>query len=258
MRYGDVTLDISDQHVGTVEIHRPPSNFFDLPLINDVAAAYEAADLDGTCRALVLCSEGRSFCAGADLNGQSEAEPPPGEGGLVIYQVAGRLFDTSLPVVAAVQGAAVGGGFGLACSSDFRVGCAETRFSAIFSRLGIHPGFGVTATLPAIVGHQRAIELLYTGRRIGGVDAFEIGLLDRLVPQEDVRNAAREFAEEIASSAPLPVQSIRRAMRGHLAEAFRTATAQEDIEQRKHRETEDFAEGTRAVFERRPANFVGR
>ena len=104
-----------------------------------------------------------------------------------------------------MHGAAVGGGLGLALVADFRVTCQEARFSANFNRLGFHPGFGLTATLPRLVGAQQAALLFYTGRRIPGDEAVRIGLADVLVPQAEVRSAAQALALEIAQSAPLAV-----------------------------------------------------
>lgn len=262
VRHGDVTstFDRGGEGVATVEIHRPPDNFFDIDLIASLADAYQALDCDDSCRAIVLCSEGKNFCAGADFAGSSGAGAVVSgeEGAGRLYQEAARLLDTATPVIAAVQGAAVGGGLGLACTADFRVGCPESRFAANFARLGLHHGFGLTVTLPAVVGQQKALELLLTGRRIAGEEAARIGLCDRMATRDGVRAAAHALAEEIAGSAPLAVRSIRQTMRAGLAGAFRTSTAGEREEQDRLRESEDFAEGVRAASERRPPRFVGR
>lgn len=255
--FGDVSVQLGDDFVAEVEIHRPPNNFFDVALIRAIAEAYEWLDGDGGCRAIVLCSEGKHFCAGADFNQESSAAPLPEEGAVSLYREAVRLFRGALPVVAAVQGAAIGGGLGLACSADFRVAAPEARFAANFARLGFHQGFGLSATLPPIVGQQQALELLYTGRRINGEEAARIGLADRLVSLGEVRGAARELAGEIAGSAPLAVRSIRATMRGRLADLVAEATDREDAEQIRLRSTADFAEGTRASFERRDPVFTG-
>ena len=258
--FGDVEVSVdASTFVATVEIRRPPNNFFDVGLIRSLADAYESLDADpAACRAIVLCSEGKHFCAGADFTGRNGGGGPGSTGDL--YAEALRLFRASTPVVAAVQGAAVGGGLGLACSADFRVVAPSSRLTANFSRLGFHQGFGLSATLPRIVGMQRATELLYSGRRIDGVVAASFGLADRLVDDGDgaVRAAATELAVEIASAAPLAVRSIRETMRAGLADAVAASTAREDQEQDRLRRTADWAEGIKASAERRDPRFEGR
>lgn len=250
--FGDVAVSVGDDHVATVEIRRPPNNFFDVALIESLVEAIETLDRDDRCRAIVLCSDGKHFCAGADFTAAGS------DTGRHLYDAAVDLFATRTAVVAAVQGAAVGGGLGLACFADFRVAAPEARFSANFARLGFHHGFALTVTLPALVGQQRALELLYTGRRIGGEEAHAIGLADQLVPPDRVRAAARDLAAEIAGSAPLAVRSIRETMRGDLAERVRHATDRERAEQDRLRGTADWSEGVRAMAERRAPDFTGR
>ena len=260
-RYGDTSVDLSGDGVALVEIHRPPNNYFDAELISSLADAYEALDADSSCRAIVLAAEGKHFCAGAHFSPPRSADDSgsgPGFGDGNLYLEAGRLVDAKKPVVAAVHGAAIGGGLGLACTADFRVGCGETRMAANFSQLGFHHGFGLTALLPAIVGQQRALELLLTGRRLNGQDAYGIGLLDRLVSSDQVRDEAIHLAGEIASAAPLAVVSIRATMREGLSERYRAATTREALEQERLRTSDDFVEGVRANAERRPPNFRGQ
>ena len=254
----DLTVDI-DRHVAIVEIHRPPNNFFDYDLIHEIANVYERLDADTRCRAIVLCSEGRHFCAGADFSAREKwsRERLDGQAGR-LYVEAVRVFSCTKPVVAAVQGAAVGGGLGLALSADFRIACDESRFVANFARLGIHQGFGLSVTLPRLVGHNRAALMLYTGRRLKGPEAVEIGLADELVDLADVRSRAIDLATEIAQSAPLAVQSIRATLRTGLAEAVREATDHELAEQSRLRQTDDHREGVAATAARRPASFEGR
>jgi 2-(1,2-epoxy-1,2-dihydrophenyl)acetyl-CoA isomerase len=254
--FGDVAVELDpDSFVATVELRRPPNNFFDVDLIRSLADAYDALDAEPGCRAIVLAAAGKHFCAGADFSSSSRGTGAAGD----LYAEAARLFEAATPVVAAVQGAAVGGGLGLACSADFRVGAPETRLTANFSRLGFHHGFGLTVTLPPLVGQQRANELLYTGRRIDGATGAELGLLDRLAPSpEAIRSVAQELAAEIAAAAPLAVRSIRSTMRAGLSERVRAATSREDAEQARLRETADFREGIRASGERREPRFEGR
>jgi 2-(1,2-epoxy-1,2-dihydrophenyl)acetyl-CoA isomerase len=246
-----VTVTQHGTHVAVVCLHRPPNNFFDTELIADVATAYEALDRSGWCRAIVLASEGRHFCAGLDFAGNA------GQDIAALYGAALRLFAAPLPVVAAVQGAAVGGGCGLAMSADFRVATAQSRFSANFARLGFHHGFALTVTLPAVIGRQAAADLLLTGRRVDGAQALELGLCDRLVEEDDLQAQAIAYADELSAPAPLAVRSIRATLRHGLVEAARSAMEHEYAEQTRLRDTADFAEGVRAAAERRDPSFRG-
>jgi 2-(1,2-epoxy-1,2-dihydrophenyl)acetyl-CoA isomerase len=252
----DVGVEVGDGHVATVEIRRPPNNFFDETLIRRLADVLD--DLAGRgdeVRAVVLCSEGRHFCAGANFGGRREDRGVTDSAAL--YEQAVRLFRQPLPVVAAVQGAAIGGGLGLALAADFRVAAPEARFAANFALLGFFPGFGISVTLPRVVGHQAALELLTTGRRVGGEEAQRLGLADRLVPAADLRDQARALAAEVASSAPLAVRAIRATLRSGLADEVAAAVVHERSEQERLMRTADFREGIAAVAERRPGRFTG-
>jgi enoyl-CoA hydratase/carnithine racemase len=244
-------------HVATVEIRRPPHNFFDLALIRQLADAFEALDAQAECRAIVLAAQGKSFCAGANL-GDGTRETSIGTPSTAhLYTEAVRLFACAKPVVGAIHGPAVGGGLGLALVPDFRVACPEARFSANFTRLGFHPGFGLTVTLPELIGKRAAALMFYTGRRVKGEEAFAMGLADVLVPQAEVRAAALELAREIAASAPLAVLATRATLRAGLAERVRAATEHELAEQTRLRRTADFREGVKASAERRMPRFTG-
>ena len=250
-------------HVALVEIRRPPHNFFDIPLIKEIAEAFESFDEDVNIRAIVLAAQGKAFCAGANfgdgstLDGQGRRPNEPGPGVAPLYVEGNRLFRTKKPIVAAVHGAAVGGGLGLAMVADFRVACPETRFCANFARLGFHPGFGLTVTLPAVVGQTKAALMFYTSRRVTGEEAYAMGLADVLVPQQQVRDAAINLASEISENSPLGLVATRMTMRGDIADRVRKATDHELEEQTRLRKTEDFKEGVKAVFERRLPNFGG-
>ncbi len=247
-----VTWTRGNDYVATIELRRPPNNFFSLDLLDGVADALAAIDADPGCRVAVLCAEGKHFCAGADLEGERSYTTRE------LNKVAIRIFRTESPVVAAVQGAAIGGGLGLALAADFRVATPRARFSANFARIGLHHSFGLSETLPAVVGRQKATELLLTGRRIKGEDATAIGLADYLVPPDQVRDRATELAAEIAGSAPLAVQAIRRTLRSDLADRVEAAAQREGELQDKLRLTRDFGEGSRAMTERRTPDFTGR
>ncbi len=250
--FGDVTAQLNDRGVVEVEVHRPPSNFFDGPLLEGVVEAIAWAHHQGG-RAAVLCSEGRNFCAGFDFG---SSDGPDSAQLHLLYDHAEALVASPVPVVVAVQGAAVGGGLGLALAGDFRIASNDSRFSANFARLGLHQGFGISVTLPRVVGTQRALELLLTGRRIDGTEALRIGLCDGL--DEDPRAGAHALAEEIAASAPLAVAAIRRTQRAGLAEAFAAAVEHERTEQLRLMRTDDFREGIDASLQRRRPDFSGR
>jgi enoyl-CoA hydratase/carnithine racemase len=250
-------------HVALVEIRRPPNNFFDIPLIKDIAGAFESFDEDSNIRAIVLAAQGKAFCAGANfgdgsaLDAQGRRSNEPGPSVAPLYIEGNRLFRTKKPIIAAVHGAAVGGGLGLAMVADFRVTCPEARFCANFTRLGFHPGFGLTITLPAVIGETKAALMFYTSRRVPGDDAYAMGLADVLVPQDQVRDAAIKLAAEIGENSPLGLIATRMTLRGNIADRVRQATDHELEEQTRLRRTDDFKEGVKAVAERRAPNFKG-
>jgi len=254
VRSEDVSVE-RDGHVALVGLRRPPANFFDAGLISELADVLDEVDVDGTSRAVVLWSEGKHFCAGARLDGSAR---DPSRAPLRLYEQGIRLFRTHLPLVAAVQGAAVGGGFGLALAADFRVATPETRFDCNFARLGFHHGFGMTVTLPAVVGRQRALGLLLGGGALRGDAALAAGLCDRLATTDRLLDRAVELGGELASGGPLSVRAIRKTMRAGFAQEVWNAMQVEASEQVALAGSADFAEGVRAMAERRPAEWAGR
>lgn len=246
--------------VAVVEVRRQPHNFTDVRLLTQLADTVERLEAERSCGAVVLASGARSFSAGADFaSGGLGDDPDEGFRGATrrFYDQALRLFRAGLPMVAAVHGPAVGAGVGLALACDLRVTCPEAWMAASFVRLGIHPGFGISVTLPELVGPARAADLLLTGRRVGGEEAVRLGLADRCVPRESVRDEAVRLAAEIAGGAPLAVRSVRATLRGGLADRVATALEHELDEQARLRETADAAEGVAATAERREPRFQG-
>ena len=256
--YEHIAVDVAG-NVATIEVRRGPNNFIDTDMVAEIADALEVYDRTPDVRAIVLCAEGKHFCAGADFGSRGpDGVARAAKRGRHLYKEAQRLWRNTKPIVAAVQGAAVGAGVGLAVMADFRVTCPEARFSANFTKLGFHPGFGLTVTLPELIGRNNAELMFYTSRRVTGEEAYRWGLANVLVPQDQVRSAAMKFAGEIAECSPLGLVSTRATMRAGLAERVLAATNHELVEQTRLRSTEDFKEGVKATTERRAANFRGR
>jgi len=252
---GDVSVEMAG-HLGMVEIKRPPHNYFDKELIGDLADAFEYLDTQDSCRVSILSAEGKSFCAGGVFAGAIDVEKRVADA-KILYANAARMFKTHKPIVAAIEGAAIGGGLGVALVADFRIACEDARFSANFTKLGIHAGFGLSMTLPRLIGEQKANLMFYTGLRVKGVEALEWGLVDHLVSRDRVRETAHELATEIANCAPLAIQSMRKTIRSQMVNDIIARMDHELAEQARLFATRDFAEGAAAVRERRAASFIG-
>ncbi|PRZ44244.1 enoyl-CoA hydratase/carnithine racemase [Antricoccus suffuscus] len=250
-----LSVEIND-FVAVMEIHGAPNNYFNKSLVSEIAERGFELDNDPNCRAIVLCSEGKHFCAGANF-GDDSMEGDRTQTSSELYRAAVRIFEIKTPMIAAVQGSAVGGGLGLACATDFRVASPASRFVANFSLLGFHQGFGLSVSLPEIIGKQKSMDMLYSGRRVGGEEAFAIGLADRLVEDGKQREEAIAWAKQIASAAPLAITSIRETLRDGLAERIRVVLERELDEQSWLWKTKDSQEGVAANLARRTAVFTG-
>jgi len=256
-RIGDIHIT-RDGHVARVTIDKPPINAVSVDLMRDLADALELLDKDGSTRAVVLATSGKVFCSGADLSNRTSEGPIPERSINPLYDQAVRLFSTELPIVAAVQGAAIGAGLGLALIADFRVAAPEARFAANFVKLGFHPGFGLTYTLPRLIGRQNAARMFLTGERYDADAALQMGLADEVAPLDQLLTRAHALAASIAENAPLAVRSTRKTLRADLAAAVRAQTDHEFAEQQWLMKTDDFKEGVKAVSERRPGDFKAR
>lgn len=251
-----LVLSRRDGHVAILELNRPPHNFFDVDMIAWIADELDLLQGDKTCRAVLLQAGGSAFCAGADFSRRDGAAAPRSASRInPIYLEALRIFSFAKPIVAAIEGAAIGGGLGLALAADFRVSCAQARFSANFNRLGFHPGFALSYTLPALIGKQMAAWMLYTGTRVDGARAREMGLVDFIVPKAEVRGAALALARELAASSPRALQSTRQTLKADSLSHIRNAISRESAEQAVQFAGPDLAEGVKAMAERRPPVF---
>lgn len=246
-------------HVARIVFSKPPHNFACTELLGRIADALDDIDNDMEIRCSVLASSGKAFCAGADLAGDTSITGDDGMASVArLYDQAARLFGRKKPMVAAIQGAAIGAGLGLALSADFRVASPAARFASNFVRLGFHPGFALTCTLPRAIGQQNANWMMLSAERIKADTALAWGLVDRMVDDAELLAEAHRMAEEIAANAPLALVAVRSSMLGDLADKVVAAMKHEHTQQGIMKKTIDYEEGVASVFERRDARFIGR
>lgn len=254
-----------DGAIGTITLDRPANrNSMTAELLDGFVAALAAARAEPSLRCLIITGTGACFSAGADFKAILQR---PDDGGralaphqrsLAMYAPFLAVLDVEVPVIGALNGHAVGGGFGLALCCDLRIGAREGRYGANFARLGLHPGMAITHLLPRLVGVASAAELLFTGRLIDGDEAHRIGLLGEVVSAADVPARARAVAETIAANAPGPLRTIKRALNRGLAAGAHDAALAEAFAQSESLATADAAEGIAALLGKRPPNFTGR
>lgn len=251
-------------HVGIVTLNRPDNrNSMTADLLAGFAAAVDEARADAGARVVVVTGRGSCFSAGADFRSQIQAEGDgrslmPHEKSFAMYTPFLSVLDLEVPVIAALNGHAVGGGFGLSLVCDVRVAHEDAKYGANFARLGLHPGLGISYLLPRLIGASRAAELLFTGRLVSGAEAERIGLVSRAVPGAEVVPVAMALADEIAQAAPAAVRMTKRSMRQSLGWDVRGAALSEAYAQAATIETSDFREGMAALLEKRPPRFEGR
>ena len=246
-------------HVGEIRFAKPPHNFACPELLRQIADAIDAFDRNVEVRCILLHSEGKSFCAGADLAGNEAITTGSGMDSIArLYDQAYRILSRQKPMIAAIQGAAIGAGLGLALSADFRIAAPAARFSANFTRLGFHPGFALTQTLPRVVGPQHAAWMMLSSERTKPDDALAWGLVDRLAGQDSLLVEARAMAAELAANAPLALVAVRKTLVADFAETAKAAMRHEHEQQSILKRTTDYEEGVASVFERREARFTGQ
>lgn len=241
-------------------LDRPDTlNAFTGRMGRELSAAYEAADADDDVRVVVVTGAGRAFCAGADFSGGSSVFAAPGDrSGFRSDPFTFHAWDVRKPVIAAVNGAAVGLGLTMTLHCDIRIVAADAKLGIVQNRRGVLPDLRSHWTLPRLVGHARAAELLLTGRMFRGVDAERWGLAAEALPAEDVMPRALELAQEIAThTAPLSVGLSKRLLWMHQPDADEV----DELERAIHLHLmgrPDAAEGVQAFLERRDPRWRGR
>ena len=240
-------------------LNNPPVNALSTALIADLDRRIAELDADPKVRAVVLTGEGQYFSAGADVKEMATLDlssaPEVARKGLAVY---GRLAALRLPVIAAINGLALGGGLELALSCDLRLAGESAKLGAPEVTLGLIPAYGGTQRLPRLVGVAKAKELIFTGAMISAAEALRIGLVNKTVPAGQELRAARDLAHTIAQRAPKAVQAAKRS----IVEGLEMPLARGIENETKLFETEvlpseDLGEGIRAFVERRPAKFKG-
>ncbi len=246
--------------IGVLTLNRPDNrNSMTPELLDAFAAASAEARADTAIRCLVVTGTGSCFSSGADFKATLQRDAgEPHERSYAMYVPFLSLLDIEVPIIGALNGHAVGGGFGLALVCDLRVGNLDAKYGANFARLGLAPGMAISYLLPRVVGLPRANEMLLTGTLVSGAEAAEIGLLNRAVPAAEVMPVAEELAARIASNAPIAVRATKAAIRRGLALEVRAAARAEAVVQAQSVATDDAREGIAALLGKRDPVFTGR
>lgn len=245
--------------VGVITLNRPDNrNSMTPELLDAFAAASEQARTDPALRCLIVTGTGSCFSSGADFKATLQrAGGEPHERSYAMYAPFLSLLEIEVPIIGALNGHTVGGGFGLALICDLRVGNIDAKYGANFTRLGLAPGMAISYMLPKIVGLARANEMLFTASLLDGRAAHAIGLLDRAVDAIEVRPVADELAARIASNAPFAIRATKAAIRRGLRLEIKEAARAEAVDQAKSIETADAREGIAALLAKRDPRFTG-
>jgi enoyl-CoA hydratase/carnithine racemase len=258
----DLEYTVNDG-IGTILLNRPATkNAFTYPMIDQWAAALRSARTDPAVRVVVVTGAGDAFCSGVDLGEfNADATGPLAVKSALhdrIHRVAYALEDLDKPMIAAVNGIAVGAGMDMALMCDIRLVASSARLSEGYIRVGLVPGDGGCYFLPRVVGMAKALELLWTGDFIDAQEALRLGIASYVYPDEDFRASVTAFAARLAAQPPINVQMIKRAAYQSARADLRTALDLISSHMAVVRSTHDSAEAMSAFRERRPPSFEGR
>jgi enoyl-CoA hydratase/carnithine racemase len=250
--------------IATIRFNRPDRlNAIGGPMRDEIFSALEACAADDAVRVVILTGEGRGFSAGGDIGQLKELRDQKAETEFRAILTRGQQINRymrtmSKPVIAAVNGPCAGAGFSLALGCDFRIASDRATFGPVFARIGLHPDWGASWLLPRLVGSARACEMIFTGQMFSADEAEKAGVVNRVVPHEDLMTAVTDVAHKIAANPPgvirLAKESIYRSMVSDLEMAF----ARENEVQSQCFHSEDFLEGITAFLEKRKPQFRGR
>jgi len=247
--------------IAVIKLNRPDNrNSMTLEVLNAFQEALGKARQNKQLRCLIITGSGNTFCGGADFSAGFSAEENrlPNETLMGFYKPFLEIQKIEIPVIAAMNGHAIGGGLGLALVCDIRIAAADAKYGATFSRLGLHSGMAISYILPRLIGLSAACELLFTGRTISGKEAAELGLASSAVDSDKVLPKAWDLAQEIASAAPAAVRMLKTSIYRGLGWDIDGAAEFEALCQSRTLETEDAREGIAALLEKRKPVFKGK
>jgi 2-(1,2-epoxy-1,2-dihydrophenyl)acetyl-CoA isomerase len=265
MNFTDIRYEVDD-YVATITLNKPEKmNAMSWGSWAEVEQAIALADADDDARCVIITGEGRGFCAGTDLTVTTEesqwpARPYEGRTGKTRSRYLGTsdVYNCRKPTIAAVNGASVGAGFSLALACDIRLAAEGARFSAIFVKRAIVADTGCTWFLPRVVGPSRAMEMLFTGRLVGAEEALRIGLVNEVLPADQLMTRARALASEIAHGPSLAIELDKRLVREAFDNDLERQTEREQFLQGYTNQSEDAKEGRMSFLEKREPVFKGR
>jgi enoyl-CoA hydratase/carnithine racemase len=262
MNYSTLLIEKKD-NIGTITLNRPDIlNALSAVAFQEFIAALHEVDRDDEIRVVIITGAGRAFSAGLDLEeakrGPSEFDLQPTPIQDSLPWIAQIMRNMKKPIIAAVNGAAAGGGFTIALASDIRIACEEARFVAPFLRVGLVPEIGSTYNLPRLVGIAKACEIIFTAKAVTAKEAKEIGLVNEVVPKEELMSVTRKMAAEITQMAPIPLQLSKRALYQGLDSQLATQVQFEQMGQSICFKSEDYKEGMKAFLEKRKPVFKGK
>jgi 2-(1,2-epoxy-1,2-dihydrophenyl)acetyl-CoA isomerase len=262
MEYTTLLVEKKD-HIGSITLNRPDKlNAFNALAFQEFIAALHEVDQDEDIRVVIITGAGRAFSAGLDLE---EATQGPSESDLHVAPTQDSLAwipqimrNVKKPIIAALNGAAAGAGFTIALACDIRIASEEARLVAPFLRVGLVPELGSTYNLPRLIGIAKACELVFTGKTVTAKEAKDIGLVNDIVPKDELTRFTWNMATEITQMAPIPLQLAKRALYQGLDSQLAVQVQLEQLSQSTCFKSEDYKEGMKAFLEKRKPVFKGK